>query len=54
MKDLFGLAMLDFQTNNSPENIVAETSISEQDEMLVDYLFRSYSQMPIIEQKDLS
>ena len=53
MKDLFGLAMLDFQTNNSPENIVTETSISDQDEMLVDYLFRSYSQMPIIEQKAL-
>ena len=53
MKDLFGLAMLDFQTNNSPENIVTETSISNQDEMLVDYLFRSYSQMPIIEQKAL-
>ena len=53
MKDLFGLAMLDFQTNNSPENIVTETSISDQDEMLVDYLFRSYSQMPMIEQKAL-
>ena len=53
MKDLFGLAMLDFQTNNSPENILTETSISDQDEMLVDYLFRSYSQMPMIEQKVL-
>ena len=53
MKDLFGLAMLDFQTNNSPENIVTETSISDQDEMAVDYLFRSHSQMPIIEQKAL-
>ena len=53
MKDLFGQAMLDFQTNNSPENILTETSISDQDEILVDYLFRSYSQMPIIEQKAL-
>ena len=53
MKDLFGKAMYDFQTNNSPENIITETSISEEDEMNVDYLFRSYNEMPKIEQKAL-
>ncbi|MCD0467327.1 bifunctional 2-polyprenyl-6-hydroxyphenol methylase/3-demethylubiquinol 3-O-methyltransferase UbiG [Flavobacterium sp. ENC] len=53
MKDLFGKAMFDFQTNNSPENIITETSISEEDEMSVDYLFRSYNEMPKIEQKAL-
>ena len=53
MKDLFGKAMYDFQTNNSPENIITETSISEEDEMSVDYLFRSYNEMPKIEQKAL-
>ena len=53
MKDLFGKAMYDFQTNNSPENIITETSISEEDEMSVDYLFRSYNKMPKIEQKAL-
>lgn len=53
MKDLFGKAMYDFQTNNSPEDIITETSISEEDEMSVDYLFRSYNEMPILEQKAL-
>ena len=53
MKDLFGKAILDFQTNNSPENLITETSISDEDEMSVSYLFRSFSQMPIIEQTAL-
>jgi SAM-dependent methyltransferase len=53
MKDLFGKAMFDFQTNNSPEDIITETSISEEDEMSVDYLFRSYNEMPKLEQKAL-
>ena len=53
MKDLFGKAILDFQTNNNPENIVTETSISEEDEMSVSYLFRSFDGMPKIEQKAL-
>jgi SAM-dependent methyltransferase len=53
MKDLFGKAMYDFQTNNSPEDIITETSISEEDEMSVDYLFRSYNEMPRLEQKAL-
>jgi SAM-dependent methyltransferase len=53
MKDLFGKAMYDFQTNNSPENIITETSISEEDEMSIDYLFRSYNEMPKLEQKAL-
>lgn len=53
MKDLFGKAILDFQTNNSPEDLITETSISEADEMSVAYLFRSYNEMPKIEQKAL-
>ncbi len=53
MKDLFGKAILDFQTNNSPEDIITETSISEADEMSVAYLFRSYDEMPKLEQKAL-
>ena len=51
MKDLFGKAILDFQTNSSPENIITSTSISEEDEMEVAYLFRSFVEMPAIEQK---
>ena len=53
MKDLFGKAILDYQTNSSPENIITSTSISEEDEMEVAYLFRSFVEMPAIEQKAL-
>lgn len=53
MKDLFGKAILDYQTNNSPENLVTETTISEEDEMSVAYLFRNFSAMPKMEQKAL-
>ena len=53
MKDLFGKAILDFQTNNSPEDLVTETNISEADEMSVDYLFRSFNEMPKLEKKAL-
>ena len=53
MKDLFGKAILDYQTNNSPEDILTETSISEADEMNVAYLFRTYNEMPMLEQKAL-
>ena len=53
MKDLFGTAILDYQTNNSPENISTETTISEADAMEVSYLFRSYKEMPKLEQEAL-
>ena len=53
MKDLFGKAILDFQTNKSPEDLVTETNISEADEMSVEYLFRSFNEMPKLEKKAL-
>ena len=53
MKDLFGKAILDFQTNNNPEDLITETSISEADEMSVAYLFRDFNEMPKMEQKAL-
>ena len=53
MKDLFGKAILDFQTNNAPEDLTTETTISDEDEMSVAYLFRSYKEMPVLEQKAL-
>jgi cyclopropane fatty-acyl-phospholipid synthase-like methyltransferase len=53
MKDLFGKAILDFQTLNSPEDLITETTISEEDEMSVAYLFRSYNEMPQMEQRAL-
>ncbi len=53
MKDLFGRAILDYQTNNEPQNLITETDISEADEMEVAYLFRSFNKMPKLEQKAL-
>jgi len=53
MKDLFGKAILDFQTNNSPEDIITETNISEADNMDIEYLFRTYNEMPKLEKKAL-
>jgi SAM-dependent methyltransferase len=53
MKDLFGKAILDYQTGNYPEDLITETSISEADEMSVAYLFRDFDEMPKLEQKAL-
>ncbi|GAA4030908.1 methyltransferase domain-containing protein [Flavobacterium cheonhonense] len=53
MKDLFGQAILDYQTQNAPEDLITETSISEADEMSIAYLFRTYQEMPKIEKKAL-
>ncbi|WP_333876956.1 class I SAM-dependent methyltransferase [Flavobacterium sp.] len=53
MKDVFGQALLDFQTNHAPEDLITETNISEADTMRVAYLFRTYNDMPKIEKKAL-
>ncbi|MDI9256620.1 class I SAM-dependent methyltransferase [Flavobacterium sedimenticola] len=53
MKDVFGQALLDFQTNHAPEDLITETNISEADTMSVAYLFRTYNDMPKIEKKAL-
>ena len=53
MLDLFGRAILDYQTNNEPQDLITETNISEADEMSVAYLFRSFNEMPKLEQKAL-
>lgn len=53
MKDLFGKAILDYQTKNAPEPLITSTSISDEDEMDVAYLFRPYDLMPNIEQRAL-
>lgn len=52
-KDLFGKAILDYQTGNYTEDIITETSISEEDVLPLPYLFRKYDEMPGIEQKAL-
>lgn len=54
MKDLFGRAILDYQTQNSPEDLITETNISDPDEMSVAWLFRSFKEMPKLEKKALA
>ena len=53
MKDLMGRAIWDYYHNDNPEDLQTETSISELDELPVDYLFRDFEEMNKIEQKAL-
>ncbi|WP_312822057.1 class I SAM-dependent methyltransferase [Epilithonimonas sp.] len=53
MKDLMGRAIWDYYYNDNPEDLQTETSISELDELPVDYLFRDFDEMNKIEQKAL-
>ncbi|MBW7870270.1 MAG: class I SAM-dependent methyltransferase [Flavobacteriia bacterium] len=53
MKDLMGKAIWDYFHQNSPEDIITESSVSEQDVLPVSYLFRNFAEMPPIEQKAL-
>lgn len=54
LKDLFGKALLDYQNGNYTEDIITSTSISDEDVLPLPYLFRSYHEMPKLEQKALS
>jgi len=53
MKDILGKALLDFQTGNYSENIITSTSISDKDVLPLPYMFRTYIEMPVIEQRAL-
>lgn len=53
MKDLMGRAIWDYYHNDNPKDLQTETSISELDELPVDYLFRDFDAMNKIEQKAL-
>ena len=53
MKDLFGKALLDYQNGNYTEDIITSTNISEEDDLPLPYLFRSFKEMPKLEQKAL-
>ena len=53
MKDLFGQAILDYQQGQYTEDIKTETTISDEDVLPLPYLFRSFAQMPPLEQKAL-
>lgn len=53
MKDLMGKAIWDYYHNENSEDLQTETSISELDELPVEYLFRGFEDMNKIEQKAL-
>ncbi|KQS92202.1 class I SAM-dependent methyltransferase [Chryseobacterium sp. Leaf394] len=53
MKDLMGRAIWDYFHNENPEDLQTETSISELDELPVEYLFRDFKRMNKVEQKAL-
>lgn len=53
MKDLFGKALRDYHNNNYTEDLITSTNISGNDALPLPYLFRSFSEMPKLEQKAL-
>ncbi|RIA10414.1 methyltransferase family protein [Flavobacteriaceae bacterium MAR_2010_72] len=53
MKDLFGKALLDYHNGNYTEDIVTSTNISDEDDLPLPYLFRSFNEMPKLEQQAL-
>ena len=53
MNDIFGKALLDYQNGKYSEDIRTETSISDEDILPIPYLFRSFSEMPLLETKAL-
>jgi len=52
-KDPMGTALLDYINGNHDENITVKSSITEDDVIPVNYLFRNFSEMPEIEQTAL-
>lgn len=48
-----GKAIWNYYHQNSSEDIITESSVSEQDVLPVSYLFRNFAEMPPIEQKAL-
>lgn len=53
MADVFGTALMDYQQGNYSEDISTHSSFDEEDVIPLPYLFRSFKEMPKIEQKAL-
>lgn len=53
MKDILGKALIDYFEGRYTEDLITETNISEEDELPLPYFFRSFSEMPEIEQRAL-
>lgn len=51
--DIFGQVLLDFYTGNHTEDITVISSLTEDDEIPVPYLFRGFDAMPLVEQEAL-
>ncbi len=54
MKDIFGKALLDFYNGNYSDDLITSTNISGTDVLPLPYLFRSFNEMPKIEQSALN
>ncbi|MAU16435.1 MAG: SAM-dependent methyltransferase [Muricauda sp.] len=53
MADVFGMALMDYQKGRYTEDIKTYSSLDEEDVIPVPYLFRTFDEMPKIEQKAL-
>ncbi|SHJ80267.1 class I SAM-dependent methyltransferase [Pseudozobellia thermophila] len=53
MKDIFGMALQDYQGGRYSEDITTSSSLDEEDCIPLPYLFRSYGDMPKLEQRAL-
>ncbi|PNW27383.1 class I SAM-dependent methyltransferase [Formosa algae] len=53
MKDLLGQALLDYQNGNYTQDLITSTNISDEDSLPLPYLFRTFKDMPKLEQKAL-
>lgn len=52
-KDIFGEAIKDYYNHNYTENIIVQAPDFDDDIIPIPYLFRSYAEMPTLEQKAL-
>jgi SAM-dependent methyltransferase len=52
-QDILGNALLDYQLGNYTEDIVTYSSLNEEDTLPLAYMFRSFKDMPALEQKAL-
>ncbi|MEM9141371.1 MAG: class I SAM-dependent methyltransferase [Bacteroidota bacterium] len=53
MNDIFGQALLDYQSGNYTEDLITYSSLEEEAILSLPYLFRDFGNMPLLEQKAL-
>lgn len=54
MNDVFGTALLDYQLGKCKEDLITSTSISDEEPLNVSYFFRTFEEMPELEQNALN